>query len=454
MLPLKTILYLILLSSAVLGSVVYTPLIGIFGYVATYNINPVGHWWGSVLVDWGVRYSLFLAIATGLGIVFHRSKIKFQRLFASQEILLIIFLSLIWLSILLGFGFNQAESNAIKMAKVTIILLMASHLITSLRRYEMMIWILIIAGFYLGVEAFTAPSWMFLGGRLDSGIGGSDFGEGNFLGAHFAMLLPFMGVMFFKGGWKSKVICLLPGVFVTNSIILCRSRGIFLAILVGIISAIIFSIRRQRLKIFLGISIAMGGAIFLTDPGFWRRMEHIDARVAQTDASTWRRLLAWEVALQMVSDHPLGIGEGNFKTYIGRYKPEMAGRDTHNTFLRCLAELGFQGAIVLCLLIGNAFYMLFKIKKNAGDLPDKQEFLWHIYGLKIALIIYVVAGMFITHTYIEEFYWLLMFPVLLKRAVENELNQNRQLLQGIYGRPKSTLHRKEPMLVKRGKRTH
>jgi len=49
---------------------------------------------------------------------------------------------------------------------------------------------------YLGIEAYAAPGWMFSGGRLDVGIGGSDFSEGNFLGAHFAMLLPFLGAMF------------------------------------------------------------------------------------------------------------------------------------------------------------------------------------------------------------------------------------------------------------------
>jgi putative inorganic carbon (HCO3(-)) transporter len=422
MIALKTILYLFLLSFAVLGSITYTPVIGILGYLLTYNINPVGHWWGYPLVSWGIRYSLFLAIATGLGMVLHRSKIKFKKLFRSQEILLIIFLGLIWLSIPLGLGFNQTESNAIKMAKVTIVLLMASHLITDIKRYELMIWTLIIAGFFLGYEAFSAPGWMFRGGRLDVGVGGSDFSEGNFLGAHFAMLLPLIGVMFLKGGWKSKVICLISGVFVTNSIILCRSRGIFLATLVGIISAIIFSIRRQRIKIFLGVSIAIIGAIFLIDPGFWRRMENIDTDTSQTDASALGRLRAWKVAMQMASDHPLGVGEGNFKTYIGQYDSGMAGRDTHNTFLRCLAELGFQGAFVLFLLIGNAFYMLFKIKKDAKHLPHKNAFFWHIYGLKVALIIYIVAGMFITQTYIEEFYWLLMYPVFLKRSVDNEMN--------------------------------
>jgi len=423
MLPLKTILYLILLSSCIIGSIVYTPLIGVLGYLGSYNINPVGHWWGGPLVDWGIRYSLFLAIATAIGLILHRPRPRLRDLFEFQILLLVGFLGLVWLSVLLGFGFNPEESNAVKMTKVTIILLMASYVIINLRRYEMMIWTLIIAGLYLGYEAFSAPDWMFQGGRLNVGVGGSDFGEGNVLGAHFAMLLPFLGAMFLRGGWKTKVICLLPGVFVTNSIILCRSRAIFLAILVGIISAIVFSIRRQRLKIVFGVGVAVVGAIFLTDPGFWKRMEGIDTNTAQIDASARGRLLAWEAALSMASDYPLGVGEGNFKKYIGQYSPEMMGRDTHNTFLRCLAELGVQGAFVLLLLIGNAFWILFRLKKKIRDLPQKEDLLWHIYALKIALIIYLVSGIFITHTYIEEFYWLLMFPVFLKRCAEDKIRQ-------------------------------
>ena len=430
MIPLKSILYLFLLLASLFGSVVYHPLIGVLGYIFTYNINPLGHWWGTPFIDWGVRYSLFLALATGLGIVFHRSKLKFNRLFESQEILLLIFLVIIWLSIPLGFGFNQEESNVVKMTKVVFILLMASHVITNLKHYQLMIWTLLIAGLYLGFETYKAPDWMFSGGRFHGGIGGSDFSEGNYLGAHFAMLLPIMGVMFLKGGWKSKTICLLSGVFVINGIILCRSRGISMAVFVGIISAIIFSIPKYRLKLFFGLSIAIAGGVFLTDPGFWGRMKDIEETPSQIetskiDSSIEGRILAWEVALKMASDYPHGIGEGNFKKHVGEYNPGIAGKDTHNTLLRSLAELGIHGAFVLLLLISNAFWILYKLKNNVLQLVSKNNYLWHIYGLKIALIIYLVAGMFITHTYIEEFYWLLMFPIFLKRAVENELNATK-----------------------------
>jgi O-antigen ligase len=416
------ILYLVALVSTILGSIVYHPLIGIIGYISTYNISPLRYWWGSPVPGLKIHYSLLLAIAIGGGIVFHRSKLKFKNLLNSQEILLVIFIGLIWLSIPMGLGFNEIESNAVKMTKVMIVLLMATLVITSIKRYETVLWTLIVTGLYLGFEAYTAPGWMFQGGRLNVGVGGSDFSEGNFLGAHFAMLLPFLGVMFIKGGWKGKIICLLSGLFVTNGIILCRSRGIFVAILAGILCAIIFSIARQRLKIVLGIAIAVVGAIFLTDPGFWKRMEGIDTGVARIDASARGRLLAWEAALTMASDYPLGVGEGNFKKYIGQYNPELTGRDTHNSFLRCLAELGVQGTFLLILMIVNAFWILFELKKEVKSLPNKQDVFWHIYSLRIALVIYLVAGLFITHTYIEEFYWLLMYPALLKRSVKNETN--------------------------------
>lgn len=419
MIPLKPILYLFLLSFSMLGSVVYHPLMGLIGYILTYNINPAGQWWGSALVEFGVRYSLFLVLATGLGMVLHRGKVRFKSLLEVQEILLIIFVGLIWLSILLGLGFNEKETNALKMTKVMIILLMASHVITDLKKFEMMIWTLIIAGLYLGVEAYNAPDWMFAGGRFDRGMGGSDFAEGNFLGAHFAMLLPFIGIMFLKGDWKRRIVCLISGVFVTNSIILCRSRGVFLAIVAGMLAAILFALPGKRLKLMLGMTIFMVGALLMTDPGFWSRMGEIEYNESKMDLSSRGRLQAWEAALSMTADHPLGIGEANFTKVVGSYNKSMTGRDTHNTYFRCIAELGIIGFIVFLLLIINAFRMLSKIRKEAEILPNGKDFLWHVYAIRVALVIYLVCGMSMTHTYIEELYWLFFFPVFLKRSLIN-----------------------------------
>ena len=421
MLPLKTILYLILLFGSIIGSLGYHPMIGLMGYVVTYNINPAGYWWGSIPLSWGLRYSLLIGIATIAGVVIHRSKLKFDKLFESQEILLILFLVIIWFSLLIGLGVDdECMSLTIKMSKVTIILLLASHIITDLNKYRILMWVLIISGLYLGYEMYNAVEGMFRGGRFHAGIGGSDFSEGNFLGAHFAMIIPLIGIMFIRSGWKSKLISLVSGALVVNSIIMIRSRGIFIAIAAGTVATVMFSVHGKRLKISVLLCIGLFGMFSLTDSGFWTRMQTIETNETEMDSSSSGRMLAWKAALGMVSDYPLGIGVGNYKKYVGQYNPDIPGKDTHNTLFRCLAELGIQGASVLLLLVVNAFRILSKIRKNIDQLPNKEEFIWHVYALRIALIIYIVAGITLTHTYIEEFYWLLMFPVFLKRSVENE----------------------------------
>jgi len=425
MIGIKTILYLVSLFFCMAGSVFYHPFIGIIGYILSYNINPVGHWWGDPLTEWGIRYSMFLALSVGISIFIHRPKLKFNRLLESQETLLILFVGLIWLSILLGFGYSGEDSNAVKMTKVAIILLMASHVITDLKRYEIMVWILIIAGLYLGYQSHTAPNWSFVDGRLNYGIGGSDLKESNFLAAHFAMVLPLIGVMFLKSDWKRKAICLISGIFVVNAIVLCRSRGAFLGCFVGALAAVIFSIPTKRRQIILSVIIGIIGAVILIDPAFLSRMSTITDKENQMGESSQGRVFAWEVALSMTMDYPLGVGEGNFKKYVGQYNPDIERKDTHNTFLRCLAELGIQGFVVLALLIVNAFWVLRRLGKQVKGWANEMDFQWHIYGLKIAIIVYVTCGLTITHTYIEELYWLLIFPVFLQRSVENQIEKNQ-----------------------------
>jgi len=424
MIGIKTILYLVSLFFCMAGSVFYHPFIGIIGYILSYNINPVGQWWGEPLTEWGVRYSMFLALSVGIGIFIHRPKLKFNRLLESQETLLILFVGLIWISILLGFGYSGEDSNAVKMTKVAIILLMASHVITDLKRYEIMVWVLIVAGFYLGYQSYTAPVWRFVDGRLDYGIGGSDLSESNVLASHFAMLLPLIGIMFLKSDWKRKAICLVSGVFVINAIVLCRSRGAFLGCLIGTIAAAVFSVPTKRKQIILSVIIGIIGAAILIDPAFLSRMSTITTEESQMGESSRGRLLAWKAALSMTYDYPLGVGEGNFKKYVDQYEPDIPGKDTHSTFLRCLAELGIQGFVVLALLIANAFRILGRLRKQVKGWSNEMDFQWHIYGLKIAIIIFITCGITMTLTYIEELYWLLIFPVFLQRAVENEAEQH------------------------------
>ena len=423
MLPLTTILYLALFVSAVLGSILFNPLIGMTGYLITYHINPLTHWWGEYIPASIDRYSLILAVAIFIGMVLHKSKLKFMRMVETQEILLILFIGLVWLSVPLGVESEGIDWNVDKMTKVAVITIMASHLITDIRRYEIIVYLFIFTGLYLGIETYYAPIWSFHGGRLAQGIGGSDFGNGNMLAAHFVMVLAFIGVMFIKGGWKTRLLCSASAVFILNGIVLIQSRGAFLGLLVGAMSAVVFSKKVSRKKIFICLLAGIIGAVYLTDTNFWERMKSIQTDTGEMDMSSRSRIEFWKIAVDMALDYPLGVGAGNYHKVVGRYDISWEGKDTHNTYLRCLAEIGFQGLFILLLLIANAFRILSSISKDIDQLKNRETFLWHIYAVRIGLIAYLATVFFVSATYREDFYWFLMFPVFLKRSVENEIDQ-------------------------------
>ncbi len=423
--PLKTLLYLGLFIGAFFGSIFSHPVIGVFAYLATYNINPLGQWWGNYLPGFMSRYAMLLALAIGLGMVFQHAKLRYGRFWERQEILLALFVGIMWLSVVVGQGQGFAY-NIEKMTKVLLVLLMASHIITTRKFFEGMVWVFILSGLFLGYEMYGS-SGGFRGGRFHAGVGGSDFGEGNFLSAHFAFILPFIGVILAKSSWKVRLLTLVPAVFIVNSIVMTRSRGAFLALAVAGIAALLLSarIKHHRKKIVLLLLVGILGAVSLTDDMFWERMGTITVEedFGERDLSAQHRLDAWHGAWLMAQDYPLGVGVGKFFGHIGDYYPDLHGRDTHNTYLRCLAELGFHGFFVLAMLIASAFLMLWKIERRADNLEPGPQSFFHMYAfaLKLSLITYLVAAMFISSVYIEEFYWLLMMPVFLKRALDNEV---------------------------------
>ncbi len=420
--PLTTLTYVAFFLCACLGAIILHPYWGLMGYLTTYFINPYSHWWGDYVPSFMSRYSLILGLVTLFGTLVHWSKLQFLRFFDTQEVLLITLIFFAWLSVPLGVDLgNGIHESLIKITKIGLIVLIASHLVTDMKKYEFMVYLFIITGLYLGIETYFAPSYMFTQGRLGAGIGGSDLSNGNMLAAHFALVLTFIGVMFLKNGWKTKILCILTAAFVVNGIVLIRSRGSFLGLIIGVFAAVVFAKTISRKKIIALLIVGAIGAFSLMDKGFLERMELIQTDIKTMDLSAKSRLDVWVASFQMASDYPFGVGIGNTARLIGNYNSEIEGLDTHNTFLRCLTDIGYHGLFVLFLLILNAFRTLRQVSKMASSLKNNNIFNWHVYAIKIGLICYLVIVLFVSATYTEEFYWLLMFPLFLKRIAQNEL---------------------------------
>jgi O-antigen ligase len=237
------------------------------------------------------------------------------------------------------------------------------------------------------------------------------------------MLLPFLGVFFICGRWKTRIFLVCAAAIMVDVIVQCRSRGAFLAIIVGAGAALLFAPAGTRKKIYPLILLGALGAFALVDIGFWDRMSKINsiATEEEEDKSSTGRLLAWRAALSMASDHPLGIGFNNFKVRVGNYQPSIPGKDTHNTYLRCLSELGVQGLLFLALLIWNAMRQTYRLHKRREPEPDSSNYALIAWATGIALVIYLSAGMFISLTYVEDFYLLLMLPDALSKHRRSEM---------------------------------
>lgn len=421
--PLRTILFLALFAVCVVGSL-YTPLLGVLGYVAHYCIGPDRQWWEAPISHWGLRYSYMLAVATAIGMALHWRRLRFGKsILTRHEWLILLFLGVVWFSTLISpesERYTIVDHPSIKMTKVVVFVLMMSHVVTTEKRFDALLWTLIIGSLILGLQAYATPYSQFVRGRLEA-VGGADFSEANFLAAFLCTMLPLIGVQFLRSGWLRRLPCLVSGVFTTNAVILARSRGALVGIAGGALTAVLFAPRKYRAKILVGMAIAFAGGIYLTDPAFRRRASTITTETEDMDLSARSRVELWKASGKMLEDNPLGVGPGNFFQTIGRYNPLYEGRDAHNTYVRCYTELGIPGIALFMALIANAALTLRRIRRTAETLPSphREAITYLCFGISAGLGTLLTVAVPITLIYNEFLWWWLVFPVCLERVVAN-----------------------------------
>ncbi len=403
----------------------FSPLWGVLGYITHYNMGPEHQWWGRPLANMGIRLSFTLGAVTAASMILNWGSLSYGRQFLiGHEKLILLFLALAW-AIHLGSEatvgrYTTVDHPVVKFTKVVLFLMMLTHVVTTERRLDWLIWGLVIGALILGLEAYDTPRSQFTKGRLDR-VGGPDFREANYLAAYLVAMLPLIAAQFFRSGWLGKVLCLGAGAFAANAVILTRSRGGVVAIAVGSLATLVMAPKQHRGKIVIGLIVAGLGFYALSDPQFRARASTIARPGEQRDPASESRIQIWRGAVKMLAANPLGVGVGNFYQRIGRYAPGHPRRDAHNTYLRCACELGLQGIAVFIALLISAFLLAKRAIGRAHELPAKSranaEYLY--FGIVVSICTFL--GSFITMSliYFEGMWWVLALPVCLYRVVAN-----------------------------------
>lgn len=399
------------------------PIWGVVTYMLVYQIHPPDTWWGMPLTALGLRFSMLAAVFTLLGMFTGRKHVPEVRpAFTAWEwgVLALVVIAAMNLAIGVGYGPRTLQMFE-KLWKVLLFVLILGRLATTRHNLRLVVWALVVGSLYVGYDAFTAPSSSFWLGRLEQ-IGGPDFSTTSGAAAYMAAMLPIVGTAFLIARrWRWRLLACVSGVLLINAIILCRTRSAFVGLLFGALSAVLVTPRVRRYRIYLLLIIGAAGAFSLTDDYFLDRMGTLtDKQALAEDPAAVTRTEIWWISLRILSDHPLGIGTGNFTKVVGLYSPEHYKRATHNTLITCFVELGIQGGIVFVLMIMGSVRMLYRSARMAHLSDDPVETRMLAFGFFVSLVTYFVTALGTRRFYCESFWWILVLPLCLHRVVNRE----------------------------------
>lgn len=399
------------------------PIWGVVTYMLVYQIHPPDTWWGMPLTALGLRFSMLAAVFTLLGMFTGRKHVPEVRpAFTAWEwgVLALVVIAAMNLAIGVGSGPGALQMFE-KLWKVLLFVLILGRLATTRHNLRLVVWALVVGSLYVGYDAFTAPSSSFWLGRLEQ-IGGPDFSTTSGAAAYMAAMLPIVGTAFLIARrWRWRLLACVSGVLLINAIILCRTRSAFVGLLFGALSAVLVTPRVRRYRIYLLLIIGAAGAFSLTDDYFLDRMGTLtDKQALAEDPAAVTRTEIWWISLRILSDHPLGIGTGNFTKVVGLYSPEHYKRATHNTLITCFVELGIQGGIVFVLMIMGSVRMLYRSARMAHLSDDPVETRMLAFGFFVSLVTYFVTALGTRRFYCESFWWILVLPLCLHRVVNRE----------------------------------
>jgi len=195
------------------------------------------------------------------------------------------------------------------------------------------------------------------------------------------------------------------------------SRGAYIAVLIGLI---FFSLVKNKKLLIPLVAILIFWQTFLPS-SVVERINITENQEGVLDTSSQSRLVLWQESIKLFEQNPIiGVGYDVF-SYLGYEK-----RDTHNIYLKVLAEQGIIGIIILFLLFYLALKYGWKLYKMASD-----SFLR---GLGLGFTLCVIATMAVnmfgdrwTYLPLGAYFWVFLALVVRGNIITKESKLNESI---------------------------
>lgn len=305
------------------------------------------------------------------------------------------------------------------LAKLIIVQFLTMQLVDTPRKLNVFLWMNIL-GMVWNIKTILYLG--FIGGgvtedlRVDVGVGQG--GGANYLAMILVMMLPFLFMKFQTGRARERTVSLVLIPLVLLCIVLTGSRAGYLAM--GLTVLVMTLLTNRKVLGLLTAGIAAVVLLLAMPSAQWDRLQKGIGPEEQRDFAAQSRVLLWEAALEMWSDHSmLGVGPDNFSLLSPRYAGFYAGRNmetytpgvarsgfvAHSTWLQTLAEGGLLSAIPFLLLFPAAMLYLWRCRRMARSDPDGSLIATHATAMMGMWVAFIVGSSFGSHIKLDFLWW-------------------------------------------------
>jgi putative inorganic carbon (hco3(-)) transporter len=217
-------------------------------------------------------------------------------------------------------------------------------------------------------------------------------------------LLVALGLLFgVRAGWRWKLLFAVAAGCAGLCVVLSYSRTAYVAALLGAALIGLLLLRRGGLRSLLGLLLAAALLAPLLPASVVERFGSIELAEGARDESTERRFEFWQLARASFAAQPV-LGTGYHTFHHAQINPNRT--DTHNFFLRELAEKGLLGAAVLLGLFHSIARLLAYALRQAAAGSWTHGLALGMSGAFVALLCGNGFGDRFTHYAMIAHFWL------------------------------------------------
>lgn len=318
-------------------------------YFLTFFLLPHFWWWGGPLA--GIRWN-FIAGVVLLAVSIFSSPAKLTGKARQLFIVSLVLVGNMLLVNLLMAG-NSEESFEGFMLSLKFFVLTYLIYRTVQNKFDLQVVMLslILGAAYIGFECTVNERGDIVHNRLE-GVGAPGATTANHFASMMIVILPMVAPFFWAGKLWQKLIAIIAVPLIVNVVLLCNSRGAFLAAILSGIAMIAMApknFRKTAIKI-VGLG-AIAVFLLLGDARIVERFMSTFASSEERDNSAQSRLDFWKSGILMIGDYPLGAGGNGFKKvhgvkYLRKTGAANVARAVHNGYINEACQWGIQGLLL------------------------------------------------------------------------------------------------------------